>query len=229
MKLIFAILFLYLSTAFSQDSSGSQSKPTFRMNGKANLTSNYVEKGLPQTAGDPGLQADFWFNFGSQFRMGLWAANVNYENNAGTHFWLKLNADIRVDFTNTSNLIIKYSDNHYFKSNNRDGNTIGVHLDFSGYKVLYEIDNNWQGTRAAATYAGLGKDFPIWTNWIWANQFGYTIPEADGVKAFFDIRSGLGKKLKDIFTMATLTYTNATGSFKEQGELAAFVNVSVEY
>lgn len=229
MKLIFIFIFIFSSVAFSQDQNASQTKPTFRMSGKANLTSNFVEKGLTQTDADPGLQADFWFNFGSQFRMGLWAANVSYENNSGTHFWLKLNADIKIDFSNTSNLIIKYSDNHYFKSNNRDGNTIGIHLDFSGYKILYEIDNNWQGTEDGATYAGIGKDFPIWTNWIWSNQFGYTIPEAEGVKAFFDIRSGLGKKLKDIFAMGTLTFSDAKGSFKKQGELAAFVSVSVEY
>jgi uncharacterized protein (TIGR02001 family) len=227
--LLFTFLFSVCGFAQTSGSSTSSTQPTFRMNGSAQLTSNYIEKGLTQTDGDPGLQADFWFNLGSQFRVGVWGANVSYDSASSTHFWLKANADVRVDFSQTSNLIIKYSNNQYFRSNNRDGNTIGVHLDFSGYKVLYEIDSNWQGTQDGATYAGLGKDFPIWNTWVWANQGGYTIPEADGVQSFFDYKTGLGKKFQDIFAIVSVSYSNASGSFKDQGELAGFLSVSVKY
>lgn len=230
-KIILLSIFLFSIHGFAQSSGSSTSstQPTFRMNGSAQLTSNYIEKGLTQTDADPGLQADFWFNLGSQFRVGVWGANVSYDSASSTHFWLKMNADVRVDFSQTSNLIIKYSNNQFFRSNNRDGNTIGVHLDFSGYKVLYEIDNNWQGTQEGATYAGLGKDFPIWNTWVWANQGGYTIPEADGVQSFFDYRTGLGKKFRDIFAIVSVSYSNASGAFKDQGELAGFLSVSVKY
>ena len=230
-KIIPLLLFLFSIYGFAQTSGSSTSstKPTFRMNGSAQLTSNYIEKGLTQTDGDPGLQADFWFNLGSQFRVGVWGANVSYDSASSSHFWLKMNADVRVDFSQTSNLIIKYSNNQFFRSNNRDGNTIGIHLDFSSYKVLYEIDSNWQGTQEGATYAGLGKDFPIWNTWVWANQGGYTIPEADGVQSFFHYETGLGKKFQDIFAIVSISYSNASGAFKDQGELAGFLSVNVDY
>ena len=230
-KIISFLIFLFSIHAFAQSSGSStpSTQPTFRVNGSAQLTSNYIEKGLTQTDGDPGLQADFWFNLGSQFRVGVWGANVSYDSASSSHFWLKMNADVRVDFSQTSNLIIKYSNSQYFRPNNRDGDTMGVHLDFSGYKVIYEIDNNWQGTQSRTTYAGLGKDFPIWNTWVWANQGGYTIPEADGVQSFFDYKIGLGKKFQDIFAIASVSYSNASGAFKDQGELAGFLSVSVKF
>jgi uncharacterized protein (TIGR02001 family) len=228
---ILVFLFLSISTlVFAQGAGGTNStKPTFGMRGGAVLTTNFVEKGLTQTDGDPGLQGEFWFDFGSQFRLGLWGANVNYDSASSTHFWLKLNADIRVDFNPTSALVIKYSENKFYRSNNRDGNTVGFHLDFGGYKVLYELDSNWQGTQAKTTYAGLGKDFTVWGNWTWANQAGYTLPESDGVQSYFDIRSGIGKKLKDIFGMVSVSYTTARGDFKDQGELAIILSSGVSY
>lgn len=230
MHKLVAILSLILCTpAFAQSEGSGSTKPTYGMKGGATLTSNFVEKGLTQTDGDPGLQGEFWFDFGSQFRMGLWGANVSYDDASSTHFWLKLNADIRVDFSATSSMVIKYSDNRYYRSNNRDGNTVGVHLDFSGWKVLYEMTSKWEGTQERCTYAGLSKETTIWSNWIWANEGGYTLPEADGVQSFLNVQTGLGKKLKDIFAMASVSYSTAAGQFKDQGELALFVSAGVKY
>lgn len=228
-KITLLLISLLAHFSFAQSAGSSSTKPTFGMRGGAVLASNFVEKGLTQTDGDPGLQGEFWFDFGSQFRMGLWGANVNYDSASGTHFWLKLNADIRVDFSSTSAMIIKYSDNKFYRSNNRDGNTVALHLDFSGYKVLYELESNWQATQARATYAGLGKDFSIWSNWTWFNQVGYTLPEADGVQSFLDIRSGIGKKLKDIFGIFSISYSTAQGDFKDQGALALILSAGVNY
>ena len=221
-------LFFLVSTAFCQGAPAASTQPNFKLAGGATLTSNFVEKGLTQTKSDPGMQADFWFNFGSQFRMGLWGSNVSYDSASSTHFWLKLNADVKVDFSPQTNMVIKYSENKYFRANRRDGNTVGLHFDFSGYKILYEMDSNWQGTRAKSTYAGMGKD-SLAGDWIWTNQGGYTMPVADGVKGFFDVRTSLGKKMKDIFCSGGLSYSTAAGSFKDQGELAIILSASVKY
>lgn len=215
--------------SMAQTPATSSTQPSYRLGGSATLSSNYVEKGLTQTKGDPGLQTDFWFNFGPQFRMGLWGANVRYDSASTTHFWLKGNADIKVDFSQNAKMNIIYSENKFYKANNRNGNTVGLHFDFWGWKIIYDMDSNWEGTGEKSTYAGVGKDTIIWGDWIWANQGGYTMPEADGVTSYFDVRSGLGTKAKDIVLMASASMTTATGDFKDQGELAIILTATVGF
>lgn len=226
---LFATFFLMATLSHAQTPGVTSTQPTYRLAGTAILASNFVEKGLTQTKGDPGLQTDFWFNFGSQFRMGLWGANVRYESTPTTHFWLKANADVKVDFSQNAKMNIVYSENKFFKSNHRSGNLVGLHFDFWGWKVIYDMESNWQGTGKNATYAGASTDTPIWGDYVWTNQGGYVMPKADGVTSFFDVRSGLGTKVKDFLLQGSVSYTTATGDFKEQGELAIILSATVAF
>lgn len=207
----------------------SSTQPSYRLVGSATLASNFVDKGLTQTKADPGLQTDFWFNFGSQFRMGLWGANVRYESTPTTHFWLKGNADVKVDFSENTNMNIIYTENKFYKDNRRSGNTVGIHFNFWGWKIAYDMEGNWQGTRQKATYASAGKDSPVFGDYVWSNTVGYTMPEADGVTSYFDIRSGIGAKIKDFVLMGTVTSTTAARDFKTQGELAFLLSATVGF
>ncbi len=227
--LIFIASFFWVPYLKAQSSGGAATQPTYRLSGAATLASNFVEKGLTQTKGDPGLQTDFWFNFGSQFRMGLWGANVRYDATPTTHFWLRANADVRVDFSGDSKMNIIYSENKYYKENNRNGNLVGVHFDFSGWKIIYDMESNWQGTGQKSSYAAAGKDSIVMDEYIWANRFGYTMPEAEGVNAFFDIRTGLGTKAKDFLLMGSISLTNAARAFKDQGKLAFIFSATVGF
>ena len=221
---LIVFLLLFTVSAWSQSSA-----PSFLMTGGAVLSTNFIERGLTQTEGDPNLQGEFWFNFGPQFRLGLWGSNVRYEEASTTHFWLKMNADVKVDFSGTSNMIIKYSNNKFFKSNNRDGNTLGVHFNFDNYRILYETESNWEGSEDSATYFAVGNRRPIFGDYVWNNQLGYTMPKVSGVTSYFDIRSGIGKNFRNIFVEGTATYANATGAIKDRAELAVLLSAAVRY
>jgi len=224
---LIVFLLLFSVSAWSQ-SSGSGS-PSFLMNGGATLATNFVEKGLTQTEGDPNLQGEFWFNFGPQFRLGLWGSNVRYEDASTSHFWLKLNGDIKVDFSGQTNMIIKYSMNKYYKSNNRDGNLIGIHFTFGTYKIIYDMDSNWEGSSDPATYFGVGKASPVGGDYIWTNMGGYTMPKVSGITAYFDVRSSIGKKFRNIFADAGISYANASGSIKDRAAMAIIFSAAVQY
>ena len=227
--LVFSIFFFVGPLTKAKTAPPTSTQPSYRLNGTAVLSSNFVDKGLTQTAGDPGLQTDFWFNFGSQFRMGLWGANVRYESTPTTHFWMKANADVKVDFSPTAKMNILYSENKFFKNNRRSGNLVGLHLDMWGWKIIYDMESNWQGTGEKSTYAGAGKDSVIWGDYIWTNQGGYTMPKADGVSSFLDFKTGLGTKAKDFVCMGAVSYSTATGAFKKQGELAFILSATVGF
>lgn len=225
MRKCFALLVLIVTQAWGQSSGNS---PTFRMTGGANLASDFIEQGLTQTENDPNLQGEFWFNFGPQFRLGLWGSNVRYDATASTHFWLRLNADIKIDFGTDANFIIKYSDNKFYKENNRNGSTLALHLNLGSYRVIYEDESNWEGTSEKATYIAIAKDTNVGGDYIWNLQAGYTQPEAD-IKSYFDVRTGLGKKLKDIFVSGHASYSNVQGDFEDRGRLTFFLSAAVQF
>jgi uncharacterized protein (TIGR02001 family) len=215
--------------AFAQSPGGSSTQPTYRLNGGATLASNFVERGLTQTKNDPGVQSEFWFNLGSQFRIGLWGANVRYESTPTTHFWLRLNADLKVDFSENASMNILYKENKFFKSNDRDGNVVGLRLTFWKWKIIYDKESNWQGTQSEATYFGIGHEQTVWEDWTWSNSGGYLIPNAEGIASFFDVRTGLGIKAQDILLTGSVSYSTASGAFKDQGQLAFILSAQVNF
>ena len=99
-------------TPGTADAKNSMNSPSYKLEGNAQLASNFVSRGLTQTNKDPGLQSAFWFNFGPQFRLGIWGSNVHYEG-IDSHIWIRLNGDIKIDFSANANLVMKYSNNNY--------------------------------------------------------------------------------------------------------------------
>lgn len=53
--------------------------------GSATATSDYVFRGISQTAGDPALQAGLRLATGNGFYGALWASNIDYGDAIGSH------------------------------------------------------------------------------------------------------------------------------------------------
>lgn len=196
--------------------------PTFKLSGGAELMTNYVHRGLTETDKDPALQASFWFNFGPQFRMGLWGTNVGYEG-SDTRFLLKMNADVKVNFSETSHMIIMASKNNYFKPEDRNGWTYGLHFGFSKYKVLIENETNWHGTNSQLVYYALGYEHEINEKWIWPTEIGYSQMRDDHYSNYFDFRTGIHYK-SSVNIRYKLDFTGATNAGQFDGRAAyAFI------
>ena len=202
--------------------------PTFKASVDAELLSHFVYHGLSQTNKDPCLRGSFWFNMGPQFRLGVSGSNTNYEG-SDIHLWLKFSGDIKVDITSDSNLAIRFSQNQFYRSDTRNGNTIAIDLNLLTYHVIYELESNWDGTRAGSSYFSYQKSYDVFGNWKWGNQIGYAMVKATGYSDYFDVRSGLGTKLKDIFVEAYLTATSASSQFSGRGDLFAVVSAQTTF
>lgn len=219
------------SVAYAQEgssNSGANTPPTFHMTGSAELLSHYVEHGLSQTNKNPALQGSFWFNFGPQARIGLWGSNVSFENES-VHLVLKPSAEVKVIFSQNADLIIGYSNNQYFSSTSRNGNTTYFNLTMFGYRVKYELISNWEGTSSSSTYMSLGKTFDVLGNWKWSNDIGYSTLKADGYQNYFDLKSMLGYKFTQIFVQGGLTATSTTASFNGRGGYYTVLSASVTF
>lgn len=216
--------------AFAQNTTdlARNSSATFNLTGSAKLLSHYVEKGLSQTNESPALQGSFWFNMGPQFRFGLWGSNVNYKNGS-EHLVLKPSADIKVSFTQNTDMVLKYSQNIYYSTSSRNGNTIGAQLNTFGYRINYEMDSNWEGTNSSATYFSVGKPTTLATRWIWDNEVGYTMLSQAELSNFFNLRTGIGTKAGQLFYEASLTTTSNPGQFDGSGNFFIAISALFEF
>ncbi|MEK2689972.1 TorF family putative porin [Bdellovibrio sp. GT3] len=211
----FIITFIGLN---SYSFAAENSSPTFKMDGQVSLLSQYVENGLNQTDGSPALQGSFWFNFGPQFRLGLWGSNTNYEV-GDDNFNLRANGDIKINFTQESNAILSYSHSTFYQDGERNGNILGLHLNFGTYRVKYEAFSNWEGTHKKSARIGFGKSTQVFTSWIWDNEAGYNTPDVDSISSYFDLRTGIGTTWGVIFFEGAVTGTSAAGDLNGTGDI----------
>lgn len=220
----FIIILFALNSALAADDSSA----TFNMKGDVALLSHYVEYGLSQSDKSPALQSSLWFSFGPQFRLGLWGSNTNYQN-SDDHFNLRLMADIKVNFSSTSGLTIAYSDSKYFKGGDHNGNILGLHLNFSDFRILYDKLSNWQGTKNSSTRYAFSYAAHIWNAWEWINEAGYNTPDVTTLKPYFDLRTALGTKWGSAFFEGSVTGTSASSDLNGAGDIFFILSVKTEF
>lgn len=202
--------------------------PTFKFYGDVSLLSHYVENGISQSEKTPALQGSFWFNMGPQFRLGLWGSNTNFAN-SDDRFNLRLNAEIKVDITQKTNLNIAYTKNNYYNGGQRNGSITGVHLKIDDYRILYDNYSNWEGTDESLTRYALGKNTTVWTDWKWNNEVGYNAPTLSSLENYFDLRTGLGTKWTQIFFEGALTATSNSSQLHGSGDLYFILSGTTEF
>lgn len=179
--------------------------PTFHMTGDVGLLSNYINRGLTYTDQDPALQGSFWFNFGSQFRLGVWGSNVNFADES-THFNLHLNADIRVVFSPNSNLTLRFTDEQYFDSSLRRGRITGIVLNTFNLKTTIETLTNWEGTGEGATYYNFRYKWEFNPAFYTEASLGYSQVKSADFSSYFDGGGYINYKGGQILWMTGLTY-----------------------
>lgn len=203
------------------------SSPTFQLAGDVSLLSHYVENGISQSEKSPALQGSFWFNFGPQFRLGLWGSNTNFPQSSD-HFNLRGNADIKVNFSQNSHLVIAYSQSQYYNGGDRNGNILGLHLSFGEYRVLYDSFSNWEATKRSSARFAFGKISTVFGNWKWNNELAHNTPSVNNIKPYFDVRTSLGAKWSVIFLEGALTATNASSSLNGRGDVYFILSASTD-
>lgn len=218
---------IILASSWAARAAEPGTSPTFKMSGDVSLMSHYVEHGLSQSNKAPALQGSFWFNFGSQFRLGLWGSNTDYEN-SGDNFNLRANADIKVSFSNTTHLVISYARSQYYNNGDHNGDLLGARLEMNNYRILYENNSNWEATNQRSTRYGFGMQSTVFGDWKWNNEVGYNTPNVDSISPYFDARTGLGFKWSVIFLEGALTGTSQSSQFNGAGDFFFILSASTD-
>ena len=192
LRIAFCLLIPILSWAQSNSDSSRIDSSSKKVEGDASLLTNYIWCGLTQTKLNPAIQSSIFYNFNQTLRFGAWGSNVNYYNSNKANSLLKLKGDIFVPLSPDTSFGIHYSDNHYFESDDRDGNTVGLNFEAYKYNILYEQESNWQRLGAKSKYLRVRKVWDVFGNWKWENHIGYTQIAGAPFADYFDLLSGIG-------------------------------------
>lgn len=226
--LLILFQFFIESQVFAQANNNASTSAPASLSGGATITTDYVWHGITQSRKNPALQSYLVYGFGPIFNMGLWGSSVSYDDNKSTML-LKLLMEVRIDFSQNFKWFIKFNDNHYFESGNRDGNTVGFTFNIFDYNVIIEKDSNWQKTEASATYFGFAKGFKVFTDSVWDNQIGYTMFSDQALNNYIDIRTDLGVPSGKLLWNFGMTWVNEASQFNGAADLQFYLSASAKF
>ncbi len=221
------------STSSAKDSKegNAAAVATYQLTGQATLTSNYIVHGLTQTQKDPSLQGSYWFHFGSQLKVGIWGSNVSYL--AGTeHFNLKYQGEGKVILSNNFDVTGKYSINRYYKSGERNGETISLLFHLFTDRVLIEKETNWEGSKSSSLHYSFGRSRPFQLFGLtlsWDNDVGYNDVDVAAYSPYFDLRTAASYEKEIYSANLGITYCLNGGQFNGQGDLFIFGGASIRF
>lgn len=204
--------------------------PTYRFSGDAQLYSQFIDRGLSITNGNPGLNASFLFNMGQQFRIGFWGTNISNISATDDNLWLKVVADIHVNFSADSVFKMYFNDDHFYKSDIRNGQSVGINYDFKSYLTQVEWMSNFQATKTDALYFKFGKMFSLYKEILTGATIGYSMQKSKAYYDYFDVKGLASYRLSDYFELESgvTLVTNGT-QFGSRGDPAIYAAIRLSY
>lgn len=230
MKFITCLLFFVTSINCLAQTDKSESAADYKITGEAKLTTHFIEKGLSYSDSNPAMSSSFLFNLGTQVKLGVWGSNVSNLNAADDNFWFKILSRIDIEFSDKffANLVI--NDNHFYKSNQRNGQNIAFNFNYRDYEFGLEWMSNYEGTRSNGEYIWGGKLFDYKKNFKYGGYAGFTNTHTSGVTSYFDLKA-LGQYQLNSYTNleAGLTAVSNSSQFGSRSRPAFYFSVQIIY
>lgn len=232
LNLIAAVAIVLISTVcLAQSKERLKSNlATNEISGDAQLVTHFVERGLSMSDKGPAMNASFLYNLGSQLRLGFWGSNVSNLSAADDNFWFKFLAELNVDFTANLSTELYISDNHFYKSDQRNGQRIGGYSTYYSYYFTLEWMSNLEGSKSSAEYFNVGKLFNYGTKVKYGGDVGYTNSHNANLKSYLDAKI-LARYLLNTSTTfeAAATYNSYTSYFGSRADPAYYIGVKLLY
>ncbi len=232
MKPLLLLIFVFCTqTQWAQAEDRLKSNlATNQISGDVQLLTQYVERGLHMSDGNPAMNASFLYNLGSQVRMGFWGSNVSSLSAVDDNFWFKILAEFDVQFGTNLMAHVYISDDHFYKSDQRNGQRFGVNFNYYTYMFGFEWMSNFEGTHANAEYINFGKYFYYGNKIRYGGIVGYTLNTVRGVNSYFDLKAVAHYLLNTDTTFeAGITLNLNNTYFGKRGDPALYGAVKLTY
>jgi hypothetical protein len=227
-----AALFIFLGLVLTVMSAHAEdkSKADYRIAGEAQLLSHFIDKGVSYSNGNPAMNASFLFNLGSQAKIGFWGSNVSNIGSTDDTLWLKILGEIHFDFSSGAKGKFYISDDHFYSSNQHNGQVVGFYLIRNNFEYTLEWLSNFEGSKSAAEYFNFGKLYTFKKDFKYGGYVGYTNSHSDTVNSYFDLKAVGQYLFSTASTFEAGITLNSNGSqFGSRGDPAYYVGVKLVY
>ncbi len=203
--------------------------PTYRISGEAVLLTQFVDRGLALSDRNPAMNASFLFNLGSQFRLGFWGSNISNLSAVDDNFWFKILAEVRISFNDKASTFIYYNDDHFYKSDIRNGQRMGLFFNYNLTVLQLEWQANYEGSHTAAQYASLEKAFVFKKDFKVGARVGYTWQTTTWIENNFDGKIFVNYQISSNAKIELAGTGVSNTQFGARGEPAVFGSLGLTY
>lgn len=224
------ILIVILPLLVDAQSKSGSAEASYRLSGDVKLLSHFIDKGLSFSDNNPAMNASFLANFGSQVRLGFWGSNISNVGAVDDNFWFKFLGEVSVEFSQNLSSVFYVSDNHFYKSNARNGQIVGANTKYKQSEILFEWLGNFEGTKTSAEYLRYGYFMTYKKDFRYGGSAGYTNSRSATLKSYFDLRA-LGQYQFDYNSNveAGLTFNSNKSQFGRRGDMAYYLALQLTY
>ncbi len=231
MKLIYFYLLLSFFTlkVLAEDKTQTN-MANYRISGESQVVSQYLVKGLSYSDNNPAMQASFLAHLGSQVKLGVWGSNISNLSAVDDNFWFKFVADISLEFSDKLFANLYIHDSHYYKSDQRNGQSLGAKFEYKSYEFNFEWMSNLEGTRSTAEYFSFSKYFDYKKDFRIGGSVGMTSSHTSSLNNYFDFKA-LGQYIFNSTSNAELGVTFCTNGsqFGKRGDPALYLGLKFIY
>jgi uncharacterized protein (TIGR02001 family) len=182
-----------------------------KMYGEIGLTTNYVDRGITQSNKGPSLNAGLGYHFGSQGKIGLDAASVNYPNESA-NVEMRVFGEYKFVFTSTADLRVRDDLVRYFSDGNRNKMLVSLDQNIMGYHILVSREDNFEGTKKPRNWFALHKEWPYGTSYQILGTVGYS--QVADYDAFFDVLAGINYLVSNMTFGLSTTFVTPSSQFE---------------
>lgn len=235
MKSIYVFFITVLCILLLQNISWAETKSSgsfadYGISGDAELLSHYIVRGLSYSDYNPSMNASFMANLGTQFKLGFWGTNISNLDAVDDNFWLKIVAEIKTELSSALSMNILLADNHFYKSSQRNGQSMSLKFDYIMYEFGLDWLGNFEGTKSNAEYLWAGKLFDFRKIFNYGGFVGYTNTHSAEIQGYFDFKVIAQYTFKNnSYAEAGITANSNSSQFGTRDDPAFYIGLKLSY
>lgn len=205
-------------------------RPSYELFGKAQLLTHFIDKGLSMSDNKPAMNASFLVGLGSQFSFGMWGSNIANVNQSDDNFWFKLLGEIRIDIKSKVVGKVYFTDNQFYTSKQRNGQTFGLDGEYGKFYGRLEWMSNLEGSKTNAEYIRLGRIFNYKKGFKYVLSAGYTNSRTRSIISYFDFNVEGRYFLNSYSTIdGGVTFTSNLNQLNGRGAPAIYFGITLQH
>ncbi len=215
----FILFFSPMAMAQNKDSGVSE------LLGDLKIMTNYQERGITQSGRNAAIYLDLGYEIGAG-RVGGAAANSQYDYELVSGE-ARVYGEYKFVFTPNTDLRIRNDLVRYFEESRRSKIVVLLDQNLFSYHVLFQREDNFEGTKKMRNWYGFGKDWILSQSFKINTTVGYSMVE--NYDNFFDTYVGftmVGSKLN--VTIAN-TYISKSAQFGGAADPSTFLILDIKF